>query len=106
LLTTFTYKAKQSDWFLNPKVVYRGVKNFDDMMDMGLEIRTPDDQLGFMGMYHTNKSMSFELTYQKLKQWQLLLVYNTPVQALKSYATGTFEVGLQLNVGAMVKGKK
>jgi type IX secretion system PorP/SprF family membrane protein len=105
-LTAITYKAKLSDWYLNPKVVYRGVKNFNDMVDMGMEIRTPDDQLGFMSMYHTNKSMTFGLTYQKLKQWQLLLIYNTPVQALKSYATGTFEAGLQFNVGTIVKGKK
>ncbi len=105
-LTTITYNAKVSDWNLSPKLVYRGVKNFNDIVDMGLELRTPDDQLGFMSMYHTNKSMSFGLTYQKLKQWQLLLVYNTPVQALKSYATGTFEAGLQLNVGSIVKGKK
>lgn len=104
--TSITYKAKVSDWYFNPKVVYRGVQNFNDMVDLGFELRTPDDQLGFMSMYHTNKSMSFGMTYQKLKQWQLLLVYNTPVQALKSYATGTFEAGLQFNVGALSKGKK
>lgn len=63
-------------------------------------------QVGFMSMYHTNTSMSFGLTYQKLKQWQILLVYNTPVKALKSYAMGTFEAGLQLNLGTIVKGKK
>jgi hypothetical protein len=61
-------------------------------MDLGLELRTPDDQLGFMGMYHSNKSMSFGLTYHKLKQWQLLVLYNTHIQDFKSYAKGTFEV--------------
>lgn len=105
-MTAFTYMTQVSDWQVHPKLVYRGVKNFNDILDMGLELRTPDDQLGFMSMYHTNESMSFGLTYQKLKQWQLLLVYNTPVKALKSYATGTFEAGLQLNVGSIVKGKK
>ena len=72
---------------------------------MRMEIRTPDDQLGFMSMYHTNKSMSFRLSYQKVKQWQLLVLYNTPVQALKSYATGTFEIGLQVNARSIFKGK-
>ena len=105
-MTAFTYMTQVSDWQLHPKLVYRGVKNFNDILDMGLEIRTPDDQLGFMSMYHTNKSMSFGLTYQKIKQWQLLVLYNTPVQALKSYATGTFEIGLQVNAGAIFKGKK
>jgi type IX secretion system PorP/SprF family membrane protein len=105
-MTAFTYTAQVSDWQVHPKLVYRGVKNFDDILDMGLELRTPDDQLGFMSMYHTNKSMSFGLSYQKVKQWQLLVLYNTPVQALKSYATGTFEIGLQVNVGSVLKGKK
>jgi type IX secretion system PorP/SprF family membrane protein len=105
-MTAFTYMAQVSDWQVHPKLVYRGVKNFNDILDMGLELRTPDDQLGFMSMYHTNKSMSFGLTYQKLKQWQLLVLYNTPVQALKSYATGTFEIGMQVNVGSVLRKKK
>ena len=105
-MTAFTYMTQISEWQVHPKLVYRGVKNYDDILDMGMEIRTPDDQLGFMSMYHTNKSMSFGLSYQKVKQWQLLVLYNTPVQVLKSYATGTFEVGLQLNARAIVKGKK
>ena len=105
-MTAFTYMTQISEWQVHPKLVYRGVKNYNDILDMGMEIRTPDDQLGFMSMYHTNKSMSFGLSYQKVKQWQLLVLYNTPVQALKSYATGTLEVGLQLNAGAIIKGKK
>jgi type IX secretion system PorP/SprF family membrane protein len=104
-MTAFTYMAEVSDWNVHPKLVYRGVKNFNDIVDMGLEIRTPDNQLGFMSMYHTNKSMSYGLSYQRLKQWQLLVLYNTPVQALRSYATGTFEIGLQLNASSIFKGK-
>jgi type IX secretion system PorP/SprF family membrane protein len=105
-LTAITYKGNLADWQVQPKLVYRGVKNFDDILDMGLEIRTPDNQLGFMSMYHTNKSMSFGLSYERLKQWQILMLYNTPVQALKSYSTGTFELGLQLNLGTVLRGKK
>jgi type IX secretion system PorP/SprF family membrane protein len=91
-MTAFTYMTQISGWQVNPKLVYRGVKDFEDLMDLGLELRTPDDQLGFMGMYHSNKSMSFGLTYHKLKQWQLLVLYNTHIQDFKSYAKGTFEV--------------
>jgi len=105
-MTAFTYMAEVSDWNVHPKLVYRGVKNYNDIVDMGLEIRTPDNQLGFMSMYHTNKSMSYGLSYQRLKQWQLLVLYNTPVQALKSYATGTFEIGLQLNASSIIKGNR
>jgi type IX secretion system PorP/SprF family membrane protein len=96
--TAISYKIKLTEWQIEPKVVYRGVRNFQDIIDLGAEIRTASDQLGFMSMYHSNKSMSFGLSYQQKKDWQLFLLYNNPTQALKSYATGTFEVGLQLNL--------
>jgi type IX secretion system PorP/SprF family membrane protein len=64
-LTSMSYKFKFADWQVQPKIVYRGVQNFEDIIDMGFEIRTPDDQLGFMSMYHTNSSMSYGLTYQR-----------------------------------------
>jgi len=96
--TAIGYKIKLTDWQIEPKAAYRGVRNFQDILDLGAEIRTASDQLGFMGMYHSNKSMSFGLSYQQKKDWQLFLLYNNPTQALKSYATGTFEAGLQLNL--------
>jgi type IX secretion system PorP/SprF family membrane protein len=105
-MTAFTYMAKVSDWQLNPKLVYRGVKNYKEIVDLGLELRTPDDQLGFMSMYHSNKSMSLGFTYQRLKQWQLVVLYNTPIEALTISVIETFEIGLQLNVGSIIKGKK
>jgi hypothetical protein len=42
--------------------------------------------------------MSFGLTFNRRRQWQLLSLYNTPVKALKSYAVGTFEIGLQFKI--------
>jgi type IX secretion system PorP/SprF family membrane protein len=96
--TAIGYKIKLTDWQIEPKVVYRGVRNFKDLIDLGAEIRTASDQLGFMSMYHSNNSMSFGISYQQKKNWQLFFLYNTPTQALRSYATGTFEVGFQLNL--------
>jgi type IX secretion system PorP/SprF family membrane protein len=97
-MTAISYNIAFSDWQLQPKVVYRGVKNFKNILDMGLELRTYNGQLNFMSMYHTNQSMSFGLTFNRRRQWQLLSLYNTPVKALKSYAVGTFEIGLQFKI--------
>ena len=96
--TAIGYKINLTDWHIEPKMVYRGVRNFKDMLDFGAEIRTATDQLGFMSMYHSNKSMSFGISYQQKNAWQLFFLYNTPTQALRSYATGTFEIGFQLNL--------
>ena len=97
--TAIGYKIKLTDWQIEPKVAYRGVRNFHNILDVGAEIRTASDQLGFIGMYHTNNSMSFGLSYQQKKDWQLLLLYNKPTKSLqKSFATDTFELGLQFNL--------
>jgi type IX secretion system PorP/SprF family membrane protein len=96
--TAVGYKIKLTDWHVEPKVAYRGVRNFQNIVDVGAEISTSSDQLLFMGMYHSNKTMSFGLTYHQKKDWKLFLLYNNPTQELKSYATGTFEIGLQLNL--------
>ena len=96
--TAIGYKIKLTDWHVEPKVAYRGVRNFQNIVDVGAEISTSSDQLLFMGMYHSNKTMSFGLTYHQKKDWKLFLLYNNPTQEMKSYATGTFEIGLQLNL--------
>ncbi len=79
-------------------MAYHGVRNFQNILDVGAEIRTVSDQLGFMSMCHSNKSMSFGLSDHQKKDWQLFLLYNNLTQELKSYATRTFEIGLQLNL--------
>ncbi len=96
--TAIGYKIKLTDWHVEPKVAYRGVLNFQNILDVGAEISTSSDQLLFMSMYHSNKTMSFGMSYHQKKDWQLFLMYNNPTQELKSYATGTFEIGLQLNL--------
>lgn len=87
-----------SDWVLKPKVVYRSYEDFSDIVDLGLEIRTVNDQLGFMGIYHSSRNFTLGLSYQRNKQWQFLSLYSTPSKEFKRFTTrGGFEVGLRLN---------
>ena len=48
--TSIGYKIKLTDWQVEPKVAYRGVRNFQNILDVGAEIRTASYQLGFMGI--------------------------------------------------------
>lgn len=102
-MTALSYKISGDDWQFLPKIIYRGVRNYNDIIDFGAELRVLSEQLGFMSMYHTNKSMSYGLSYQREKQWQALMLYNTPTQLLKSYATGTFEIGLRVKLNTEKK---
>lgn len=91
---------------VHPKVAYRGVRNYQDMIDFGVEVKTFADQLGLSTLYHSNKSFSFGLSYQKSKQWQLLAAYSTAATPIQSYSNGSFELGLQLNLSNMKRAEK
>lgn len=104
--TAASYRFNFSDWQITPKVAYRGVRNFSDMVDFGAEIKTFSQQLGLSTLYHSNKSYSFGLTYQKNQQWQLLAAYTTPTNLIQAYSNGSFEIGLQLNLSNMKREEK
>lgn len=104
--TAASYKINVADWQFTPKVAYRGVRNYQDMIDFGVEVKTFADQLGLSTLYHSNKSFSFGLSYQKSKQWQLLAAYSTAATPIQSYSNGSFELGLQLNLSNMKRAEK
>ena len=96
--TAAAYKFSFNDWQLTPKIAYRGVRSFEDMFDLAMEVKTQDEQLSFTSMYHSNQSFSFGLGYLYQKQWRLLALYNTPTKAIRSDISGSFELGLQLKL--------
>ena len=104
--TAASYRFNFADWQVTPKLAYRGVRNFNDMIDFGAEVKTFSQQLGFTTLYHSNKSYSFGLSYQKNQQWQLLANYTTPATPIQTYSTGSFEIGLQLNLSKMKREEK
>jgi type IX secretion system PorP/SprF family membrane protein len=101
--TAISYQFKIKDWNINPKLAYRGVRNYEDLVDIGAEIRTNNQQLGFTTLYHSNKSYTLGMGYKHKKQWQLVGLYTTTTRALQNYSNGSFELGLQLNLGKQPK---
>lgn len=96
--TAISYQLDIKDWKLSPKLAYRGVKNYDDMIDLGAELRTNNEQLSFSAFYHSNKSYTMGLGYKHKKQWQVVGLYTTSTRAIRNYSNGSFELGLQLNL--------
>lgn len=79
---------------IEPKVVYRGVENFDNILDVGVNAMFFDSRLFLNGIYHSTRSTSLGLgtTYRTLS---ILCMYTTNTAALQNYANGDFEVGLK-----------
>lgn len=97
------YSIPMAEWTINTKVAYRNIKNYDDIVDVGMEVRTSTDKLGFTGLYHTNKSATFGLSYLHKKEWQFLVMYNTSASPIANYTLGTFEAALQINLHNLIK---
>lgn len=47
-----------SKFTLEPKLAFRGVKGFDNIVDAGLNFTMVDYHFNLLGLYHTNKSVS------------------------------------------------
>jgi type IX secretion system PorP/SprF family membrane protein len=101
-----SYSIPMPEWRINTKLAYRNIKNYTDIVDIAAEVRTSNNKLGFTGIYHTNKSSTFGVSYLHTNEWQFLGMYNNAQSPISSYALGTFEIALQVNVQNLIKKKK
>ncbi len=101
--TAMGYKFPMNNWNMNTKIAYRGVRNYTDILDMGMEIKTNSEKLGFSGIYHTNKSTTFGISYLHHQKWEISGFYNSSANPINHVANGTFEVNLKINFSKSLK---
>lgn len=95
--TAASYRFPVHSGQLNTKLAYRGVRNYTDIMDMGFEYRTGNNEFGFTGMYHTNQSATLGISYMHKNKWDISGLFNT-VNPVNNYSNGTFELALKVNL--------
>jgi type IX secretion system PorP/SprF family membrane protein len=88
---------------LEPKVVYRAVSGYNDIIDLGANANFLENKFSFMALYHSTKSMSFGFGSKLNDMFYLNAVYKTATAALNGNATGDFEVNLRVNLPHKVK---
>ncbi|MBB2148915.1 PorP/SprF family type IX secretion system membrane protein [Pedobacter gandavensis] len=84
---------------LEPKVVYRGVKGFDNIWDAGAQMSIANKQVFLLAMYHSTENATFGLGMDYKKKYLISGTYTTQTSALSSYTNGSFELNLRLNLG-------
>lgn len=83
---------------LEPKLAYRGVKGFDNILDLGTSLALANRQVVLMGMYHSSKSASFGIGLDYKRKYLISGTYTTQTSALSSYTNGSFELALRLHL--------
>ncbi|WP_291908014.1 PorP/SprF family type IX secretion system membrane protein [Chitinophaga sp. CB10] len=102
--TTFfaaaAYRIRLSDAvpYVEPKVCYRGVRGYDDLVDIGANLVLANEYLNVFGMYHTSRNCTIGagFNYRSIAGFQVM--YTTQTSGLKNYSSGVLEVGLVLHV--------
>ena len=83
---------------LEPKGIFRGIKNYDNLWDAGVNATFANDKLYVMAMYHSteNATVGFGMNYKSTLYF--MAYYNTATSAISGYTDGDFEISVRLNL--------
>ncbi|RAJ75024.1 type IX secretion system PorP/SprF family membrane protein [Chitinophaga dinghuensis] len=95
-----SYKIELSDAvpYIEPKVCFRGVRGYDNLVDIGANVVFLQKYLNVFGMYHTSKNFTVGagLNYKSIAGFQVM--YTTQTAGLKNYTSGALEIGLVVHL--------
>ncbi|HEY0896740.1 MAG TPA: PorP/SprF family type IX secretion system membrane protein [Sphingobacteriaceae bacterium] len=82
---------------IQPKAAFRGVRGFNNMVDLGVQTTLINNQLILSGMYHTSRSATFGFGLD-YREFSILGLYSTGTAALRTYTSGNFEIGIRYHM--------
>ncbi|RYE36658.1 MAG: type IX secretion system membrane protein PorP/SprF [Sphingobacteriaceae bacterium] len=82
---------------LEPKVALRGVKGYNNIVDVGANLALATNQISVQAIYHSTKSTTFGFGINK-NSLSILAFYTTETAAINHYTNGDFELSLRLHV--------
>ncbi len=91
--TAASYKIPASkDLTVEPKVVYRGIKGMDNIIEGGLGF-SYQQKFNLFGLYHSTNNATVGLGF-KYDQFNISGIYSIGPSAIRSFTGGDFEIGL------------
>ncbi|WP_231424065.1 MULTISPECIES: PorP/SprF family type IX secretion system membrane protein [Pedobacter] len=84
---------------LEPKGVFRGIKNYKNLWDAGVNANFANDRLYVMAMYHNTENATFGFGMNYKSTFYFMAYYNTATSAISGYTDGDFEVNIRVNIG-------
>lgn len=100
------YMAALSYKFLNqetkltsiePKVAYRSIENYKDIIDAGVNFQFNGDKLMLSGVYHSTNSITFGAGTTYMNKLAILAQYTTNTSDMQRYSNGEFEIAVKYN---------
>ncbi|MFD1631492.1 PorP/SprF family type IX secretion system membrane protein [Pseudopedobacter beijingensis] len=82
---------------VKPLLAYRGIKNFDNQLDIAAEWKA--DMLRFYTMYHSNNSFTGGMGYVDKGGLRISALYNSEPVNLRGFSGGIFDIVLGYRFG-------
>ncbi len=96
--SALSYKFVGEVSVLEPKIVYRGIKNYENIIDAGINASFFNESFNILALYHSTKNVSAGLGFQIEKKYQLQLAYTSPYSGtLRKYSDGNLSIGLKVH---------
>jgi type IX secretion system PorP/SprF family membrane protein len=91
------FSDEENTFCFEPKLAYRGIKGFDNILDVGANMDMRSYHINVSGIYHTNQTVTLGAGL-KLDNMDLLFAYTNNTGPLRTYAANTFEFGVKLKL--------
>jgi type IX secretion system PorP/SprF family membrane protein len=94
----FSFPNALNGLAVEPKVAWRGINGFDDILDVGANVSVANKAFNVMGVYHSTESLTLGLGAVVKSFGGIYANYTTATSALAGYSDGNFELGMRLNL--------
>lgn len=95
---SYRFAVDEAITSIEPKVCYRGVRGYDNILDAGVNVSFLNDVANVMAVYHTSKSLTAGIGVNILKTVGIQAMYTTQTGGIKTYVDGTYEIGATINL--------
>jgi len=99
--SAISYRIPTSFAVLEPKVVYRGVRGFRNLLDAGVnvEFNSPtENKVNALVLYHSAGSLTLGVGINWNKRLAINTMYTTNTSPLQGYTSGDYELGISYSI--------
>jgi type IX secretion system PorP/SprF family membrane protein len=94
----FRFEEAMEGLEVEPKVCFRSVKGYDNIVDVGTNISLAAGKVNVTGMYHSSRSTTIGFGAKCTDYLRLMAVYTSGTAALNGDTNGSFELNLSASL--------
>jgi type IX secretion system PorP/SprF family membrane protein len=83
---------------VEPKICYRGIRGYDNIFDIGVNVAVLKEVANVMAMYHTSKSVTAGIGVDVMKTLAIRVLYTTQTGGINTYVNNTYEIGATIHL--------